>query len=126
MQVGADQWPTTRAAFDDYWNAACRRVKIDDIVRRYLQDLVDLKMVNPLLRLPFRPLLKFLTVGFLAPVFRGALGVSWSDAKQRRFERLLLLVAFANRFLPRFLRQGGSYVLLADVRRRVRRQKPLL
>jgi uncharacterized protein (DUF2236 family) len=101
-------------------------VKIDDLVRRNLQDLVDLKMVNPLLRLPFRRLLKFLTVGFLAPVFRDALGVSWSDAKQQRFERLFLLVAFANRFLPRFLRQGGSYALLADVRRRVKRQKPLL
>jgi uncharacterized protein (DUF2236 family) len=126
LQVSADQWPPTRAAFDDYWNAACRHVKIDDLVRRYLQDLVDLKMVNPLLRLPFRPLLKFLTVGFLAPVFRDALGVSWSDAKQQRFERLFLLVAFANRFLPLFLRQGGSYVLLADVRRRARRQKPLL
>jgi uncharacterized protein (DUF2236 family) len=126
LQVSADQWPPTRAAFDDYWNAACRHVKIDDLMRRYLQDLVDLKMVNPLLRLPFRPLLKFLTVGFLAPVFRDALGVPWGDTKQRRFERLFLLVAFANRFLPRFLRQGGSYVLLADVRRRVSRRKPLL
>jgi uncharacterized protein (DUF2236 family) len=126
LQVSADQWPPTRAAFDDYWNAACRHVKIDDLVRRYLQDLVDLEMVNPLLRLPFRRLLKFLTIGFLAPVFRDALGVSWNEAKQQRFERLFLLVAFANRFIPRFLRQGGSYVLLADVRRRVRRQKPLL
>jgi uncharacterized protein (DUF2236 family) len=126
LQVSVDQWPATRAAFDDYWNAACRRVIVDDLVRRYLRDLVELKMVNSVLRLPFRPLLKFLTAGFLAPVFRDALGVSWSDAKQRRFERLFLLVAFVNRFLPRFLRQGGSQVLLADVRRRVRRDKPLL
>jgi len=126
LQVGADQWPPTRAAFDDYWNAACRHVEIDDTVGRYLHELVDLKMINPLLGLPFRPLQRFLTAGFLAPVFRDALGVRWSDAKQRRFERLFLLVAFVNRFIPPFIRHGGSLLLLADVRRRVRRQKPLV
>ncbi|MEB3984092.1 oxygenase MpaB family protein [Mycobacterium sp. 663a-19] len=126
LQVGAEQWPATRAAFDDYWNAACRRVAVDDVVRGYLRDLVDLKMVNPLLRLPFRPLLRFLTAGFLAPVFRDALGMSWSERRQRHFERLFLLVALVNRFIPPFLRQGGSHLLLADVRRRVRRGKLLL
>jgi uncharacterized protein (DUF2236 family) len=126
LQVSVDQWPRSRTAFDDYWDVACRHVVIDETVRRYLLDLVGLKMVNPLLRLLFGPLLKFLTVGFLAPVFRESLGVTWSDAKQRRFEHLFLLVAFVNRFIPPFLRQGGSYVLLADVRRRVKRHRPLL
>ena len=57
-------------------------------------DLINLRMINPVLGLPFRPLLKFLTIGFLAPVFRDALGVRWSRGKQRRFEWLFLLVAF--------------------------------
>jgi hypothetical protein len=55
---------------------------------------VNLRMINPVLALPFRPLLKFLTVGFLAPVFRDGMGLQWSDFKQRQFERLFLLVAF--------------------------------
>lgn len=126
LQVSEDQWPPTRAAFDDYWNTACLRVALDDVVGRYLLDLIDLKMINPLLRLPFRPPLRFLTAGFLAPVFRDALGVSWTAAQQRHFERLFLLVAFVNRFLPSFVRQGGSHLLLADVRRRVRHHKPLI
>ena len=126
LQVTEDQWPPTRADFDIYWNDACRRVAIDDQVRAYLQDLLNLRMINPVLALPFRPLLKFLTVGFLAPVFRDAMGVQWSDFKQRQFERLFLLVAFVNRFLPVFIRQGGSYVLLADVRRRVRDHRALV
>ena len=71
-------------------------------------------------------LLRFLTAGFLAPVFRDALGLSWSTARQHWFERLFLLVAFANRFLPQFIRQGGSYLLLWDIRRRVRRGRPLI
>lgn len=126
LQVTQDQWPATRVEFDSYWDAACRQVAIDDVVGAYLHDLVALKMVNPLLRVPFRPLLRFLTAGFLAPVFRDALGVGWGPARQVLFERLFLLVSFGNRFLPVFLRQGGSYLLLADVRRRARAGRPLI
>jgi uncharacterized protein (DUF2236 family) len=126
LQVTEDQWPATRADFDTYWEQACQRVEIDEHVRAYLQDLLNLRMINPLLALPFRPLLKFLTVGFLAPVFRDAMGMQWSGFEQRQFERLFLLVAFANRFLPVFVRQGGSYMLLADVRRRIRSHRALV
>ena len=126
LQVTEDQWPATRAEFDGYWSEACRQVAIDDHVRGYLFDLLDLRMINPVLALPFRPLLRFLTVGFLAPVFREAMGMHWGGVRQGLFERLFLLVAFVNRFLPVFVRQGGSYVLLADVRRRVRRQRALV
>lgn len=126
LQVREDQWPPTRAAFDTYWNSACTQVDVDEFVRDYLFGLVNLRMINPLLALPFRRLLKFLTVGFLAPVFRDALGLQWSSAQQWRFEHLFLFVAFVNRFLPGFIRQGGSYVLLADVRRRARDHRPLV
>jgi uncharacterized protein (DUF2236 family) len=126
LQVAEDQWPATRAEFDDYWNSACARVSMDDTVRTYLQDLLALRMITGLLRPGSGPLLRFLTTGFLAPVFRDALGVRWSQAQQRRFERLFLLVAFVNRFIPQFIRQGGSYVLLHDIRRRVRRGKRLI
>jgi uncharacterized protein (DUF2236 family) len=126
LQVSPDQWPPTRAEFEGYWDSACTQVAIDDVVRAYLLDLINLRMINPLLALPFRPLLKFLTAGFLAPVFREALGLGWGAARQRGFERLFLVVAFVNRFLPGFIRQGGSHVLLADVRMRVRRQRRLI
>ncbi|WP_036343345.1 oxygenase MpaB family protein [Mycolicibacterium aromaticivorans] len=126
LQVSEDQWPPTRAAFDDYWNTACQRVQFDDTVRAYLFDLIDLEMINPLLRIPFRGLLKFLTAGFLAPVFRDALGLAWSARKQRRFELLFRFVALVNRFLPSFLRQPGPHLLLADLRRRARHDKRLV
>ncbi|MCV7280073.1 DUF2236 domain-containing protein [Mycolicibacterium flavescens] len=126
LQVTEDQWPPTRAEFDDYWRTACDRVAMDDLVRGYLTDLINLKMINPLLGLPFRPLLKFLTTGFLAPVFREAMRLRWNGFQQFLFESLFLLVSFVNRFLPVFIRQGGSYVLLADVRRRVRAHKALV
>lgn len=126
LQVSESQWPVTRADFDRYWNEACQRVVVDDVVRSYLQDLIDLRMVSALLRSAFGPLLCFLTVGLLAPVFRETLQVEWTPGQQRRFEYLFLLVAFVNRFLPRFIRQGGSYLLLADVRRRIRLRRNLI
>jgi len=125
-QVTADQWPATRAEFDGYWDTACEQIVIDDVVRSYLPDLINFRMISPFLALPFRSLLKFLTAGFLAPVFRDALGLSWGDARQRWFEGLFLFIAFVNRFLPEFIRQGGSHVLLADVRTRVRQQRRLV
>jgi uncharacterized protein (DUF2236 family) len=126
LQVTEDQWPPTRADFDTYWRDACLRVSVDEKVRAYLLEMLNLRMINPVLGLPLRPLLKFLTIGFLAPVFRDAMGLRWNDFAQRWFERLFLLVAFANRFLPVFIRQGGSYLLLADVRRRVRDHRALV
>jgi uncharacterized protein (DUF2236 family) len=126
LQVVEAQWPATREEFDEYWTDACRQVVIDDVVRRYLLHLINLRMINPVLGLPFRPLLKFPTTGFLAPVFREALGVGWGETRQFWFERLFLFVAFVNRFLPGFIRQGGSNLLLADVRMRVRDNRRLV
>ena len=52
--------------------------------------------------------------------------LKWSKGRQRRFEWLFLLVAFVNRFLPVFIRQGGSFIVLADVRRRARAHSALV
>ncbi len=126
LQVTEDQWPATRAEFDDYWNSTCERLEMDDFVRDYLLRLINLKMINPLLRLLFAPLLRFLTIGFLAPRFREVFGVQWSTTEQRQFENLFLLVSFVNRFLPKFLRTFSYNLLMSDLRRRLRRHKSLI
>lgn len=126
LQVTEEQWPPTRAEFDDYWNSACQRIDIDDRVRDYLLALVNLEMVRLPLRITFAPLLRLLTVGTLAPVFRDAMGLDWSERDQRRFERLFVLVAAVNRMLPRFVRHGATHVLMGDVRRRIRRRTALI
>ncbi|CAJ1501496.1 oxygenase MpaB family protein [[Mycobacterium] kokjensenii] len=126
LQVTADQWPATRADFDDYWNATCQTLEMDDAVRDYLLRLVGLKMINPIYRVLFGPLLRFLTIGFLPPVFRELLRVEWSPTEQRQFENLFLFVSFVNRFIPRFIRTANYSVLMADVRHRIRRNKSLI
>lgn len=126
LQVTADQWPPTRTEFDTYWNTTCQTLTMDDTVRDYLMRLVDLKMINPIFRVLFGPLLRFLTVGFLPPIFRELLGVQWSPTEQRQFENLFLFVSFVNRFIPRFIRTANYHVLMADVRHRIRRNKSLI
>lgn len=126
LQVTEDQWPATRADFDAYWNATCQTLVLDDVVRDYLMRLINLKMINPVLRALFGPLLRFLTVGFLAPTFRELLRVEWSATEQRQFENLFLFVSFVNRFLPRFIRTFNYSVLMGDVRYRIRRRKALI
>lgn len=125
LQVTADQWPATRAEFDTYWNTTCRTLEMDEAVREFLLRLIGLKMVNPLLRVLFAPLLRFLTIGFLSPVFRELLAVEWSPTEQRRFENLFLFVSFVNRFIPRFIRTVNYAVLMGDLRYR-RRNKSLI
>lgn len=126
LQVTEDMWPATRAEFDRYWNIACERVVFDETTKAYLLDLVDLKMINLPMRLMFRNLLRFLTIGSLPPIFREALGLEWSEADRRRFEHLFVFVSFVNRFIPRFLRHGGSEALMVDLRRRIKSGRNLV
>ncbi|MGW5437166.1 oxygenase MpaB family protein [Nocardia asteroides] len=126
LQVHPDMWPATRADFDDYWVEACRQVVCDDDFRAYIGDLVNLRMIHWSFRLMFGGLLRFLTAGFLPPHFRDQMGVQWSESDQRRFENLFLFVGFVNRFIPRFVRFAGTYAMMSDVRRRIRKQKALI
>lgn len=126
LQVTEDMWPATRAEFDRYWNLACERVAIDDTVRDYLTDLLELRMVSWPLRFAFGDLLTFLTTGFLPPLFREQLGMEWSDDDRRRFEHLFIFVAGVNRFLPRFVRHFPSRILMRDLQWRIRTGRPLV
>ncbi|MGW5310243.1 oxygenase MpaB family protein [Nocardia thailandica] len=126
LQVHPDMWPKTRAEFDEYWLEACKGVICDDEFRAYIGDLLHLRMVAWPLRILFGPLLQFLTAGFLPPHFQEQMGVEWSESDQRRFEHLFLFVGFVNRFIPKFLRFAGTNVMMADVRRKIRKHKALI
>ncbi|EME22961.1 oxygenase MpaB family protein [Rhodococcus triatomae] len=126
LQVTEEMWPATRADFEVYWNTACERVEFDDRTKQFVNDLVDLRMIAWPLRFQFRNLLRFLTIGFLPPLFREKLDLEWTEDDRRRFEHLFIFVAFVNRFLPRFVRHGGSYVLMRDLRRRINKGTKLI
>lgn len=126
LQVTEEMWPTTRADFDVYWNRGCERVVFDEASKKFIDDLVGLKMINLPMRLIFRNLLKFLTIGTLPPYFRDQLGYEWSEADRRRFEHLFVFVSFVNRFIPKFIRHGGSHALMVDLRRRLKTDRNII
>ncbi|GEE00896.1 hypothetical protein nbrc107696_13420 [Gordonia spumicola] len=126
LQVPDDMWPATRADFDHWWNIACQRTVIDDETCDFLNDLVDLKMISPLIRWPFVNLLRFLTTGFLPPLWQAQLGLEWTEDDRRRFEHLFTFVSVVNKFLPKWIRFGGNRLLIKDLQLRMKRDKDVI
>lgn len=125
LQMPAEAWPATRDDFDVYWDEALAEVRIDPPVRDYLLKLTRLQNLPPPLRW-LGPVNVFVTTGFLPPTFREAMGLRWSTARQRRFDRLLHLVGRVESALPGPIQNFPFNVLLRDLRRRIRRGRPLL
>ena len=126
LQMPAEAWPVDRKAFDDYWEESLSEVSIDPPVRDYLMRLTTLQNLK---RKPSPRLVEFnvlMTTGFLPPMFREAMGLPWNDAQQRRFDRVVRRVGRVERRLPVVVRAFPFNVLLADMRRRQRRGKPLV
>lgn len=126
LQVPASAWPADRAAFERYWRHGLERVSIDDTVREHLTDVMLLRFLPRLVSVPFGPLNRFVTTGFLPPEFRAQMRLSWDERRQRRFERLTSAIGAVVRRLPRTLREFPYNVLLHDVRRRIRTGRPLV
>ena len=126
LQVRAPMWPADREAFEVYWNDMCSRMHIDDTVRAYLDALVNLRNVWPPVRWPWVRLHRFVTIGFLPPAFRELMRYDWSVRDQRRFDRLMRMLSTLNNVSPLWLRMFPFNLYLADLRRRLRRGRPLV
>lgn len=126
LQVRPEQWPADRQAFADYWRRGLAAARLDEPVRRYLLALVRLENLPAWLGRPLAGFSTFVTTGFLPPELRAALGLRWDPTRQRRLERLLQLLGRVDRRLPTALRILPFNVLLADMRRRRRRGRPLV
>lgn len=126
LQVPYEHWPADRAAFQKYWDSCVEHISIDDTVRAYLHDLVNLKMVPKPLALPFAGLSRFLTTGFLARPFREEMRLPWDEQRQQRFDRLMRVLARLVAASPKPLRQFPFNVLLRDLRRRIRAGRDLV
>src|SRR4051794_41022203 len=119
LQMPADAWPADRAAFDVYWEESLAEVRIDPPVRDFLLRLTLLEnLPRPLRGMGPRNL--FVTTGFLPPTFREAMGLSWDEGQQARFDRMLRRAGRVDRALPTALRIFPFNALLGDLRRRIR------
>jgi uncharacterized protein (DUF2236 family) len=118
LQVGPEQWPADRDAFEVYWADALRHVHLDDVVRGYLWRLVRAEFLPRPLRAAVPG--PFLTAGFLPEPFRSMMGLTWSDADQRRFETVMRRLGGVLYRTPAPVRRLPYNALLADLRVRRR------
>jgi uncharacterized protein (DUF2236 family) len=130
LQVPPDKWPADRVAFDRYWQESLAKVHIDDTVREYLYPIAaarvrGVKLPGPLQRWSDNFSL-LITTGFLPQRFRDEMRLPWEAARQRRFDRLMLVLRTVNKLMPRFIRQFPFNVLLKDLDWRIRTGRPLV
>ncbi|MCW4457634.1 oxygenase MpaB family protein [Microbacterium sp. MPKO10] len=111
-------WPASRAAFDEYWNAAHADLTVTPEARRVARELLHPRAV-PLWLKAAMPLARLVTAGLLDTDLREAYGLPWSRARQRRFDTVLTVTRMLWRTLPRGIRHLPAIVLLRRVRREV-------
>jgi uncharacterized protein (DUF2236 family) len=126
LQVRDELWPADRAAFARYWDQTVAGLRIDEPVRRYLDDLIHLRHRPRVTQWLLAPIVVFFTTGFLPPEFRALMGMRWSDRQQRRFERATRFGAALTMLLPGPIRHMPLNLYLLDLRLRMRFRRPLV
>ncbi|SFW63073.1 oxygenase MpaB family protein [Amycolatopsis australiensis] len=126
LQVRPEMWPADREAFGKYWAAGLAEVRVDDTVRRYLTDLVELRFLPAPAAALGRRFHRFVTTGFLPQRFRDELRLPWTAADQRRFDTVIAAIGRVTRVLPGPLRRFPFNLCLWDLRRRLRAGRPLV
>ncbi|MGO8938238.1 MAG: oxygenase MpaB family protein [Mycobacterium sp.] len=130
LQVPPEMWPQDRAAFDRYWQESLEKMHIDDTVRAFLYPIAVSRIRGVALPGPLRRLSEsfnlLITTGFLPQRFRDEMGLPWDAVKQRRFDRLMAVLATVNSMLPRVGRQFPFNLMLWDLDRRIRTGRPLV
>lgn len=127
LQVKPDMWPADREAFQEYWDTGIAGTEIDDFTRAHLWQLVNLEMLPRWQRFgPLVTLSRFLTAGFLPAELREQMRMDWSDKDQKSFDRLFRALGRFSRLQPRRSREFPLNLLMWDLRRRIRKGKPLI
>ena len=126
LQMPPEMWPADRAAFAQYWREGLATARIDPTIRAYLMELVRLRNLPKPLQWAFADIHQFVVAGLLPRELRREMGLEWSAAHERRLSMMLLLAGVVCRRLPRRLRQFPLNYYLWDVKRRIRKRRPLV
>lgn len=118
LQVTEEMWPPTRAEFEEYWARVEAELEVDDEVRAYARKLLTPRADQWYLA-PFVLLQNLLTRGNLSPRVREVLGLPWTPADQRRYDRFWRVWRQVYPRLPRAVRTAYPRYVLRDFRRRM-------
>ncbi|AEF41247.1 oxygenase MpaB family protein [Hoyosella subflava] len=114
LQMHRDQWFTTLDEFNEYWESGLQRVHIDQRTARYFDDVLRANFLPRPLSFVIGPFLYWANVGFLPPLFREQLGVTWSQRDQARHDRMMRILGVSTRRLPVVVRQFPNNAMHAS------------
>ncbi|MBV9486355.1 MAG: DUF2236 domain-containing protein [Frankiaceae bacterium] len=119
LQVKPEMWPADVAAFWAYWDRTAAEITYDDDTRGYLHRLASFAAMPRPISSTVGRLQLFLTRGMLPPAFRDAMGYTWDERDQARFDRIMRQAGWISQRLPGVLRRFPLNLCLWDVRRRL-------
>lgn len=99
LRVPASMWPSSRAEFRTYWAARVAELTVSPAIRAQADALWRAERAPRWVRL-LMPFNRWMTAGLLPETVRGAYGLTWSRADQRRLDRLWRVVAAVYPRLP--------------------------
>ncbi|MFH5227743.1 oxygenase MpaB family protein [Antrihabitans spumae] len=126
LQVDRSMWPVDRVAFGEFWERSVEDISIDETVREYLYGLVMFDFLPLPIRVWLGPAQRFVVTGFLPQEFRDQMGLSWTARDQKIFDRSMGAIGAITRRLPGPLRKFPMNFYLADLRLRMRFDRPLV
>ncbi|WP_280271741.1 oxygenase MpaB family protein [Nocardia wallacei] len=126
LQMRPEMWPADRAAFFRYWDENLAQRTIDEPVRRYFDDLIDLRMTPRPIQVVFGRFHRFTVTALLPQHLRDEMGMTWTARDERRFRLVLRAVSAVWTRLPGVIRAAPLNTYLADMRLRRRLGRPLV
>ncbi|MBU3063301.1 DUF2236 domain-containing protein [Nocardia sp. NEAU-G5] len=126
LQMRPESWPPNREAFYRYWDENLAKRTIDQPMRDYFNDLIDLRMLPRPLQVAFSRFHRFTVTALLPQHLRDEMGMTWTARDERRFRLVLRAISAAWTRLPPVLRAAPLNTYLWDMRMRRRFGLPLV
>ena len=133
LNVRPDAWPQSWAEFTAYWESKVPELAISPEIRHEFETLAGLDFLAEAWGAPgaglkriFGPVYHFMTRATLPQEFRDLMGWEWSDADQRRFERVLRMAAPIDPLLNPIVMRLIYRAFILDFRVRGRLGLPVL
>ncbi|MEV6278165.1 oxygenase MpaB family protein [Nocardia sp. NPDC051832] len=126
LQMRQEMWPADRAAFLRYWDENLATKSIEPELRRYFNNMIDLKMMPRPIQFTFARLQRFIVTGLLPQHLRDEMHMEWTDRDEARFGRILRAISAVHTRLPKQARMFPMNAYLLDMRVRRRLGKPLV
>lgn len=126
LQMRPEMWPADRVAFQQYWAENITKRTIDDTVRDYFDEMIDLKWLSPVPRTLFARLHRFGVTALLPQHLRDQMGMTWTAKDERRFTALLRALSAVWTRMPPIIRAAPLNTCLAYMRLQRRFGRPLV